>query len=1060
MARGKHLINVHTGTGTTEPSGASLYLGEIAVQHTPEEPALWIKVGTSEDSEVYEKFIGKTEITNIFNDTKILGSGYTYSGLPYVNSATTLADAYSALTSEVILDEKITSAALNDLNDRVREISAATGDITEMVEYIQENEEVVAGALNNLNDRVATVETHMTGDYIPLEGYVLASGLTEEELMITSADTVNEAFGKIQKQNLDNEEAIAASLNDLNDRVLDLSDEISHNTGVTVLSGVVADLVDDMSGLRALSSATQSLSSATRSLSSATQFLSGVVRTISGKTNGVLTLTMNGVEQGKYSPSASTTINLEAIQDVTGADVLLTGYELASGTTEEELAIVATDTVNEAFGKIQKQNYDNEAVIAGAMNHFNEILLGFSGIIIDDEYVTASALNDLDSRLDVVEESTTGVSGLSEDIQALSASVEDFEEIAAAAFNDLNDRIEALSASSVDPSIMQAVEALSSHVETNEFVTAAALNDLNARVIELSGNSVDTALTLDVQELSGVVIDLQAEVASSSGLAALSAAVVTISGQVSANTTNIEALSGKVLNNDLVIAAIFNDLNDRVIELSGDTNEEILDILAKIDEISGNTGGGGGGADLGPLSASVVTNKNNITALSAGTTSTLNNKMDKIVSQEGGYVVRSTTNGNLEETDLSAGNIIHIGNNVLDGRTVVMAGGDVGVTSLYDAGRRNTWEHLYRTDPNWEPSWGTSGQTSLHSDLLSIGGLANNANSQAGTARDEVANLSAATTAHTADTSAHVSATDRLNWNGKQPRIDDLSTIRTNAASGMAAYNNVDALSAATTAMSANVAKIAVTGVTVTGTGNAVTNAAYANSALTLTKGNVLTAETLTGVSAGGTNVTVTNKIAAIPSASTNTFGVVKTGNFITNTNGSIAVTTGTNSTSVARGDHSHSGYATTTDLNNLSAVTVTGVSAGGTNVTVTNKVAAIPSASTNTFGVVKTGNFITNTNGSIAVTTGTNATSVARGDHSHSGYATTGTLNTHTAVTIANGTSSQMHLPTVSAANNGKILRVVNGAWALVDPVTVYSGSNAPDPSMGTDGDIYLQTS
>ena len=126
MARGKHLINVHTGTGTTEPSGASLYLGEIAVQHTPEEPALWIKVGTSEDSEVYEKFIGKTEITNIFNDTKILGSSYTYSGLPYVNSATTLADAYSALTSEVILDEKITTHAPNDVNGRVREISAAT----------------------------------------------------------------------------------------------------------------------------------------------------------------------------------------------------------------------------------------------------------------------------------------------------------------------------------------------------------------------------------------------------------------------------------------------------------------------------------------------------------------------------------------------------------------------------------------------------------------------------------------------------------------------------------------------------------------------------------------------------------------------------------------------------------------------------------------------------------------------------------------------------------------------------------------------------------------------
>jgi hypothetical protein len=52
------------------------------------------------------------------------------------------------------------------------------------------------------------------------------------------------------------------------------------------------------------------------------------------------------------------------------------------------------------------------------------------------------------------------------------------------------------------------------------------------------------------------------------------------------------------------------------------------------------------------------------------------------------------------------------------------------------------------------------------------------------------------------------------------------------------------------------------------------------------------------------------------------------------------------------------------------------------------------------------------------------------------------------------------MHLPTVSASDNGKILRVVNGAWALVDPATIYSGSGTPAQNLGNDGDIYLQTS
>ena len=399
MARKKHLINVHTSTGTTAPTGASLYLGEIAVQHTPNDPALWIKVGSAETSTEYEKFIGKTEIINLLEDTKILGSGYTYSGLSYINSSTTIADAFSALTNEMFKDEKVVAAALNDLNGRVDEISAATGDNTELLEYIQENEEVVAGALNDLNERIGTVETQMTGDYIPITGYQTATGTTEEELGLEETDTVNEALGKLQKQMLDNEESIAAGLNDLNTRLNNVDDIIAHNTGITQLSGAVQsfsaatyyELDDVWSSIQQSNNDLHNLSGATTGLSAFTQFLSG-------KTLGVLTVNVNGSLQGKYCPSASTSLNLDIVQEVTGDDVLLTGYELASGTTEEELAIVATDTVNEAFGKIQKQNYDNEAVVAGALNDLDEGLTTLSAKVLTNEYVVATSLNDLNSR--------------------------------------------------------------------------------------------------------------------------------------------------------------------------------------------------------------------------------------------------------------------------------------------------------------------------------------------------------------------------------------------------------------------------------------------------------------------------------------------------------------------------------------------------------------------------------------------------------------------------------------------------------------------------------------
>ena len=71
-------------------------------------------------------------------------------------------------------------------------------------------------------------------------------------------------------------------------------------------------------------------------------------------------------------------------------------------------------------------------------------------------------------------------------------------------------------------------------------------------------------------------------------------------------------------------------------------------------------------------------------------------------------------------------------------------------------------------------------------------------------------------------------------------------------------------------------------------------------------------------------------------------------------------------------------------------------------------------------------------------------------------------TIYEHTGTTIPDTvyTSSQMHLPEVTADDNGKTLRVVNGEWALVSETNVYSGSGEPSQSLGEEGDIYLQTS
>lgn len=119
MPTRKHLINVHTGTGTTAPTGTSLKLGEIAVQHTTNNPALWIKVGTSSASNVYEKFIGETEINSL------------------VSAATSgLSAATMELSAVVIDNELVVATAINGLNADVQTVSSLTIELSGAIQDV------------------------------------------------------------------------------------------------------------------------------------------------------------------------------------------------------------------------------------------------------------------------------------------------------------------------------------------------------------------------------------------------------------------------------------------------------------------------------------------------------------------------------------------------------------------------------------------------------------------------------------------------------------------------------------------------------------------------------------------------------------------------------------------------------------------------------------------------------------------------------------------------------------------------------------------------------------
>lgn len=72
---------------------------------------------------------------------------------------------------------------------------------------------------------------------------------------------------------------------------------------------------------------------------------------------------------------------------------------------------------------------------------------------------------------------------------------------------------------------------------------------------------------------------------------------------------------------------------------------------------------------------------------------------------------------------------------------------------------------------------------------------------------------------------------------------------------------------------------------------------------------------------------------------------------------------------------------------------------------------------------------------------------------------ANSATQLTHSGAQIDAGIDRAMTVPSVSTSDNGKIMEVVSGAWAAVTHVKIYSGTSTPSSSLGSDGDIYIQT-
>ena len=151
------------------------------------------------------------------------------------------------------------------------------------------------------------------------------------------------------------------------------------------------------------------------------------------------------------------------------------------------------------------------------------------------------------------------------------------------------------------------------------------------------------------------------------------------------------------------------------------------------------------------------------------------------------------------------------------------------------------------------------------------------------------------------------------------------------------------------------------------------------------------------GVVKVGTGLGVSNGTINVSTATSTTYGIVKAGNFVSvSSAGVITVSTGTSSTTIARGDHTH-----------------TPASIGAAAASHNHAAADLPTASTTEYGIIKVG---------------TGATDAAAGNHTHSAYVNptvtncAQTLSWNTTVTAATIGSTAITVKAMAKPTPGDI--------------------------------------
>lgn len=963
--------------------------------------------------------ISNTAITVVDDE---LNSGSTK---PVANSAVT--KAISDLTVEVRNNELVDAAALNDLNSRKLDASAITGYATEEwvtnQGYLTEHQSLSGYATTAVTNQLRNDVNTLSGNSITGASY--NSTTKKIEFTTSTGKTIEVDATAFIKDGMVDTVAVSgvasgsstvkclvvtfntdAGKQDINIALSEMFDTSLYYTKTEIDDKLGSGFTGDNSGV----TVTQAINDSEK----------------------VVAAALNDLNNRKLDASAYTEPDLSAyateewVSDRLGSG--FTGDNSGNTVTKviEENELVVAASLND----LNSRKLDASALteIQEAISDKQDALSAGTNITIEDnvisaaEYVAGSGITISGANNEVsvkIVELRSGATYADDEIpsaKSVKQTIVDNELVVASALNDLEER--KLDASAFTETAA-ALETLSGSVRENELVVAASLNDLNSRLIEVSGDveehtSVISELSERINTLDPEVVKVVTGLPSidSSGISTSKIYLVKndsstesgtsgnvyteyvyVSGQTGGNRWEkigewkpeisvdaaLSSSSTNPVQNKVVKSAIDNK-QDKLTAGSGITIDSANTISVKIDDNSDAWSSSSTGVPATSALAEVLEEIEEVTATA------LNDLNDRLLEVSGSQLTASsfkTING---QTIVGSGNISIEGSG--GGQANVIEVVKVNGTALNpDANKA-----VNITVPT-SLSQLTSAHT--HSEYATTG---------------TVNTLNNTVTAHTANTTVHVTAAEKNTWNGKQDAITDLASIRTsaatqsdwNATSGVAQILNKPTIPTSLSQLD-----------------SAHTHSEYATTGTVNTLNNTVTAHTANTT----VHVTAANKAQWNNAIS----GVLFNG-------------------------------ATATVSNHVAAITATIPAAPGTLTTTATTAQAIAtnealSGNIALHKVSKTGNYNDLLNKPTIPTVSNSTVTLTFNGATVGSFTLNGTGGTIDIGTV-------IGLPSFSASNNGQILGVVNGQLAWITPTTIYTGSGTPNSSQGNNGDIYLQTS